>query len=186
MSGSEARTGETGRERSRHRAPVRPYEWAKQQARRAGIGFTELANGFAACDDPAALQRICDRLGPGAVKRFFWRWQRRLPSPFTRADLRAGYVYELAVRQFEVSDTRMFDRPAAGRAFFEGVIRDHLDIGRPSQVALIFDRRISKQTPGTFRTKVITKASTRSFAATTGPAGSSSTSRNTGRCAPRR
>jgi hypothetical protein len=37
------------------------------------------------------------------------------------------------------------------------VIRDHLDIGRPSQVALIFDRRISKQTPGTFRTKVITK-----------------------------
>jgi hypothetical protein len=37
------------------------------------------------------------------------------------------------------------------------VIRDHLDIGRPSQVALIFDRRITKQTPGTFRTKVITK-----------------------------
>jgi len=103
------------------------------------------------------LQRICDRLGRGAVKQFFWRWQRRLPSPFTRADLRAGYTYELAVRQFEVSDTRVSDRPASGRAFFEGVIRDHLDIGRPSQVALIFDRRISKQTPGTFRTKVITK-----------------------------
>jgi hypothetical protein len=103
------------------------------------------------------LQRICDRLGPGAVKQFFWRWQRRLPSPFTTADLRAGYTYELAVRQFEVSDTRVFDRPQAGRAFFEGVIRDHLDVGRPSQVALIFDRIITKRTPGTFRTKVITK-----------------------------
>ena len=133
------------------------HEWAKRQLERAGIGYTALDNGFAACDDPAALQRICDRLGPGAVKQFFWRWQRRLPSPFTRADLRAGYTYELAVRQFEVSDTRVFDRPAAGRAFFEGVIRDHLDVGRPSQVALVFDRRITKRTPGTFRTKVITK-----------------------------
>jgi hypothetical protein len=133
------------------------HEWAKRQLERAGIGYTALDNGFAACDDPATLQRVCDRLGPGAVTQFFWRWQRRLPSPFTQADLRAGYTYELAVRQFEVSDTRVFDRPASGRAFFEGVIRDHLDIGRPSQVALIFDRRISKQTPGTFRTKVITK-----------------------------
>jgi hypothetical protein len=133
------------------------HQWAKRQLDQAGIGYTALDNGVAACDDPAALQRICDRLGPGAVKQFFWRWQQRLPSPFTRADLRAGYTYELAVRQFEVSDTQVFDRPAAGRAFFEGMIRDHLDIGRPSQVALIFDRTITKRTPGTFRTKVITK-----------------------------
>jgi hypothetical protein len=78
-------------------------------------------------------------------------------SPFTVADMRAGYTYELAFRQFEVSDTRVFDRPAAGRGFFEGVIRDHLDVGRPSQVALTFDRRITSRTPGTFRTKVITR-----------------------------
>jgi hypothetical protein len=79
-----------------------------------------LDNGFRACDDPAALQRSCDRLGPGALTQFLWRWQRRLPSPFTRADLRAGYTYELAVRQFEVADTRVVDRPPAGRAFFAG------------------------------------------------------------------
>jgi hypothetical protein len=132
------------------------HTWAQRQCDKAGIGYTALDNGFASCTDPAALQRICDRLGPGAVKSFFWRWLRRLPSPFTTADLRAGYVYELAFRQFEVSDTRVFDRPAAGRAFFEGVIRDHLDIGRPSSVALIFDRRVNSRTPGTFRTKVIT------------------------------
>ena len=80
-----------------------------------------------------------------------------LPSPFTVDDLQAGYAYELAFRQFEVSDTRVFDRPQAGRSFFEGVIRDHLDIGRPSQVALIFDRTVTKRTPGKFRTKVLTK-----------------------------
>ena len=32
------------------------------------------------------------------------------------ADLRAGYTYELAFRQFEISDTRVFDRPAVQRA----------------------------------------------------------------------
>src|SRR6266540_2435417 len=41
------------------------HEWVKRQATGAGIGFAELSNGFAACDDPAALQAICDRLGPG-------------------------------------------------------------------------------------------------------------------------
>jgi hypothetical protein len=56
-----------------------------------------------------------------------------------------------------VSDTRVFDRPAAGRAFFEQVIRAHLDVGRPESVSLIFDRRITRRTPGTFRTKVITR-----------------------------
>jgi hypothetical protein len=133
------------------------HEWAKRQCVKAGIGYTALDNGFRSCDDPAALQRICDRCGSGAVKSFFWRWAHRLPSPFTMADLRAGYVYELAFRQFEVSDTRVFDRPDAGRAFFEQVIRDHLDVGRPSSVALIFDKRINSRTPGTFRTKVITR-----------------------------
>jgi hypothetical protein len=121
------------------------------------IGYTAMDNGFHRCDDPEALQRVCDRLGPGAVKSFFWRWQRRLPSPLTRDDLRAGYVYDLAFRQFEVSDTRVFDRPAAGRSFFEQLISDHLDVGRPDSVSLIFDKRVTARTPGTFRTKVITK-----------------------------
>jgi hypothetical protein len=133
------------------------HTWARRQCEKAGIGYTALDNGFRDCADPARLQRICDRLGPGAVKSFFWRWLRRLPSPFTTADLRAGYVYELAFRQLEVSDTRVFDRPAAGRAFFEGLIRDHLDLGQPSSVSLIFNRRVTVKTPGTFRTKVITK-----------------------------
>lgn len=75
----------------------------------------------------------------------------------TADDLRAGYVYEMAVRQFEVSDTRVFDRPQSGRAFFEGLIRDHLDVGRPEQVVLVFDRKLMPKTPGVFSTKVVTK-----------------------------
>ena len=51
----------------------------------------------------------------------------------------------------------MFDRPAAGRSFFEQLIGDHLDLGRPESVSLIFDRKITKCTPGNFRTNVITR-----------------------------
>jgi hypothetical protein len=66
---------------------------AKRQLAKAGVALTALDNGFATCEDPALLQRLCDRLGPGAVTALFWRWQRRLPSPLTRDDLRGGYVY---------------------------------------------------------------------------------------------
>ena len=46
------------------------HEWAKRQAVKAGIGFTELSNGFASCDDPDGLQEICDRLQPGTIEVF--------------------------------------------------------------------------------------------------------------------
>ncbi len=131
------------------------HEWAKRQLVRTGIGYEALDNGFRSCQDPAALQRICDRLGAGAVENFFWRWFARLPSPFTAEDAKAGYVYEMAFRQFEVSETCVFSRPQAGRMWFEGVIRDHLDVGRPDQVALVFDRRINRRTRGTFRTRIL-------------------------------
>ena len=131
------------------------HEWAKRQLEKAKIGYEALDNGFRSCADPEQLQKICDRLGPAAVQSFFWRWLLRLPCPFTRADLRAGYGYELAFRQFEVSETCVFDRPQAGRMWFEGVIRDHLDLGRPDQIALIFQRRITRRTPGKFRTRVL-------------------------------
>lgn len=133
------------------------HEWAKRQMEKAGIAYEALDNGFLSCADPETLQQRCDELGAQHVQAFFQRWSSRLPSPFTKSDLNAGYTYELAFRQFEVSETIIFDRPQAGRAWFEGVIRDHLDIGRPDQVALIFQRSISRRTPGHFRTRVITK-----------------------------
>src|SRR6266478_8389840 len=133
------------------------HEWAKRQLEKAGIGYEALDNGFRTCRDASALQKTCERLDPAAVQSFLGRWWRRLPSPFTEADVRAGYGYEIAFRQFEVSDTCVFDRPQAGRMWFESVIRDHLDVGRPDQIALIFHRRVSCRTPGRFRTRVINR-----------------------------
>ncbi len=133
------------------------HEWAKAQAEQEGLGYTALDNGFASCEDPAPLQRICDRFGAVSMRNLFERWSHRLPSPFTAADRTAGFFHQLAFRQIEFSDTRVFDRPGSGRAWFEQTIREHLDLGRPDQVALIFARRITSRTPGRFRTRVITR-----------------------------
>ena len=133
---------------------VNGHEWAKRQARKAGIGFTALSNGFAACDDPAGLQAICDRLQPGTIEVFAQRWLHRLPMPFGRKDQLAGYWWETSMRQVEVSRTIVFDAPRRARGFFEALIGDNLDIGRPANVEIIFARRIRRDTPGTFRTAI--------------------------------
>jgi hypothetical protein len=142
-------------------------EYAKRVAAKAGIGFTPLDNGFVACDDPAALQRICDRLSPAKIDGLVRKWLRRLPHPFTRADRAAGYRYDVSVLQAEFSLTQTLDRPATGRVFFEEVIRENLDLGRPDKVGLVFDRRIirkgRRKTPGRFRTRVLTAGVTPSL-----------------------
>ena len=109
--------------------------WAQRQAAKAGIAFEALDNGFAAVDDPVALQAICDRLGEEQIDALLRKWLARLPHPFTAADRAAGYRYELSILQAEFSLTQMLDKPVSGRMFFEHVIRDNLDIGRPDQVA---------------------------------------------------
>jgi hypothetical protein len=39
--------------------------------------------------------------------------------PFTRADQRAGYWWEISMRQVEMSRTIVLDAPRRARAFFE-------------------------------------------------------------------
>jgi hypothetical protein len=142
-------------------------EWAKRQAAKAGIGFEALDNGFASCQDPARLQRLCDRLDPARIDRLLRKWLKILPHPFTAADRRAGYRYDISILQAEFSLTQMLDQPASGRVFFETVIRENLDMGRPDRVSLIFDRRIFNgrrhRTQGRFRTRVFTQGVTPSL-----------------------
>ena len=135
-------------------------EYAKRQAAKAAIGFTPLDNAFAAVDDVAAVQAICDGLDEAKITALAARLLAMLPYPFTAGDTAAGYRYELSVLQAEFSLTQMLDAPVTGRVFFDQLIRDNLDLGRPDRVSLIFDRRIVRKgkraTPGRFRTRVIT------------------------------
>jgi len=146
---------------------INGHEWAKRQARKAGVGHTALDNGFATCEDPAAVQAICDQLGPEQIDRLLRKWLALLPHPFSAADREAGYRYDISILQTEFSLTQVLDRPISGRVFFEHVIRDNLDAGRPDQVSLIFDRALRRTgprpTPGRFRTRVITEGVTPSL-----------------------
>ena len=134
------------------------HEWAKRQARREGLSFGELANGFSSCEDPRTLQAICDRLGPRDIEDFFARWTAVIPTPFTDDDRRAGYFYELSMRQVEVSRTLVFDDPRHARGFFESLVQDNVGIGRPEQMAMVFAARPHTRGPhrtkGPFRTRV--------------------------------
>ena len=118
-------------------------EYAKRQAAKAGIGFVPLDNAFAAVDDVAAVQAICDDLDEDAIAALAARLLAILPHPFTADDTAAGYRYELSVLQAEFSLTQMLDAPVNGRIFFDQLIRDNLDLGRPDRVSLIFGRRSS-------------------------------------------
>jgi len=88
-----------------------------------------------------------------------------LPHPFTAADRKAGYRYDFSILQAELSTTQVLDRPVHGRLFFEQVIRENLDLGRPEEIKLIFNRRIPcrRRTRARFCTGVVTHGVTPSL-----------------------
>jgi hypothetical protein len=132
------------------------HGYAKRQLERQNIAYQALDNGIQSCDSPKRLQAICDSLSADKIDALLRKWLRRLPHPFPARDRQAGYRYQLSILQIELSLTQVLDSPVSGRIFFEDVIRENLDIGRPKQVQLIFDRGVRKNTPGAFRTRVIT------------------------------
>jgi hypothetical protein len=132
------------------------HEYLKRQAARAGLRFSADDNCILSCTDPQRLQLLADQLTPEKIDALARKWFRRLPHPFPPKDRAAGFRYDISILQAEFATTHMFERPQTGRLLFEQLIRDNLDLGRPEQVQLIFDRRILRTTPARFRTRVIT------------------------------
>jgi hypothetical protein len=142
---------------------INGHEYVKRQLAKECIPFEALDNGILSCANPRRLQQLCDGLSGAKIDKLLRKWLARLPHPFTSKDRAAGYRYDVSILQAEFSLTQVLDRPLSGRVFFEEVIRENLDLGRPDQVQLIFDRRITKQTPGRFRTRVLTEGVTPSL-----------------------
>ncbi|MEA2095014.1 MAG: hypothetical protein U9P11_10705, partial [Pseudomonadota bacterium] len=132
------------------------HEYAKRQLEKEGITSEALDNGVLTCEDPSRLQQILYDLDETKIERVVRKWLARLPHPFTPEDQAAGFRYQISIHQAEFARTQVFDRPLSGRQLFEEVIRENIDLGRPEKVSLIFDRRITKRTPGRFSTRVIT------------------------------
>jgi len=133
------------------------HEWLKRQLTQREIPFEPLDNGIRSSDQAGRVQRIADTLDATTIDAVFRKWLRRVPHPFAPAHRAAGYRYQLSILQSEFALTQVLDRPFTGRCFFEEVIRENLDLGRPDQMQLIFDRRVTRRTPGRFRTRVLTQ-----------------------------
>jgi hypothetical protein len=133
------------------------HEWVKRQLAKEGIAFTALDNGILWCENPVRLQELCHSLDQAKIAAVVGKWLERLPHPFEPKDQAAGYAYALSILQAEFSLTQVFDLPRTGRQFFEEIIRENIDLGRPEQVQLLFQRRISRRTPCTFRTRILTQ-----------------------------
>ena len=132
------------------------HEYVKRQLEQQGIAYQALDNGIVSCQNPKRLQALCDGLSALKIETLLRKWLRLVPHPFSARHCQAGYRYDLSILPIEFSLTPVLDRPRTGRIFFEEVIRENLDLGRPKQVQLIFDRRVTKSTPGLFRTRAIT------------------------------
>jgi hypothetical protein len=133
------------------------HEAVRRMAAAAGLQVTPLANGFAACEDPAALQDLCDQVQAGQLKVFFERWMSRLPLPLTPADRAAGYWWELSMRQVETSRTIVLDDPRRVRTVFEQLLGASMHLGRPEHIEIIFGRKVTSVTPGTFSTRLLNR-----------------------------
>src|SRR5260221_2185466 len=138
-------------------------EFAKRQLAQEGIAFEALDNGVLKCADPKRLQTICNGLSAAKIDALLRKWLRLLPHPLTAADRKAGYRYDISILQVEFSTTQVLDRPVHGRLFFEQVIRENLDLGRPEEMKLIFNRRIPRGTRARFCTRVVTHGVTPSL-----------------------
>ena len=110
------------------------HEYVKRQLAKEGIDFQALDNGVLSCANRKRLQQRCDGLSAAKIDARLRKWLARLPHPFTAGDRKAGYRYDVSILQAEFSLTQVVDRPPSGRVFFEEVIRENLDLGRPDQV----------------------------------------------------
>lgn len=133
------------------------HEWAKRQLQKECITFEALDNGFLSCQNPQRLQALCTSLSTEHIETFFEKWMSILPLPLSQDDRQASYRHRLSVQQIEMSLTQVLDAPEVGRAFFEELIRENLDTGRPDRVRLIFGHKIIGSTPGIFHTDVVTE-----------------------------
>ena len=135
---------------------INGHEYLKRQLAKEGIAFEALDNGVLSCADPARMRQLADGLATAKIDALLRKWLARLPHPFTAADRQAGIRYDVSVLQTEFALTQVHDRPVQGRVFFEQVMRENLDLGRPDHVQLIFDRRVTGRTPSRYRTRVTT------------------------------
>ena len=119
------------------------HHWAQRQAAGGGDRVHRAGQRVSgAAMTPTRCSASATGCRPRRSTRSFAAGWRGCRTRSPAADRRAGYRYELSILQAEFSLTQVLDRPHSGRVFFEQLIRENLDLGRPDKASLIFDRRV--------------------------------------------
>jgi len=125
------------------------------QLRRHRIAFRTADNCIVEVADPAALQRFADQVTPHLVEHLAVRWVGQLPDPLTRAERAAGYPVRFSIFQAEFSHNVIFKQTQVLNRVYEALLRDHLHLGRPDMLKVIFDRHIYRTTPSVYATRIL-------------------------------
>jgi len=125
------------------------------QLRRRRMPFQTLDNCIVAVAEPAVLERLARQFDARLVEQIARRWLAWVPDPLTAEERAAGYPVRLSIYQAEFSDNVIFHRTEVLNRVYEELLRDHLHLGRPDMLKVIFARQIRKTTPGPFKTRVL-------------------------------
>ena len=128
---------------------VNGHEYVKCQLEKRGIEFEALDNGIGKCEDPRVAQRIANGLTAAKLEKLIRKWIRIVPNPLDFMPKRRRHLslkYEISMLQTEIACTQLWKRAADGLQFFEQVIRENIDLGRPEKVGVIFGKQIRKAT----------------------------------------
>ena len=128
---------------------INGHEYVKCQLEKKGIEYEPLDNGIGKCEDPKAAQRIANGITAIKLNKLVRKWIRIVPNPMDflpkrRGDLTLGY--QVSMLQTEIACTQLWKKAADGLQFFEQVIRENIDLGRPDKVGVIFGKQIRKTT----------------------------------------
>lgn len=134
---------------------INGHEWLACRLREEGIRFQQCGNAFRNCADPDRLQELADHFAPQHILACGHRWLAQLVPFFTDQERRQqGFGYRLFVSQVEYCTNLIFDRRAALDRLSERLLDLNRTIGAPDKVAVIFGRRITKQTDAGLKTQI--------------------------------
>lgn len=140
---------------------INGHEYVKCQLTEQGILFEELDNGIGWCEDPQAAQKIANSITATKLEKLVRKWIKLAPNPLAEMPHRRGNItlkYHISMLQMEFARTQLWKKASDGLKFFEQVIRENIDLGRPEKVGVIFNKRILPSTMkvNRFMTRVFT------------------------------
>ena len=131
------------------------HEWLACRLREEGIHFLQCGNAFRTCADPKRLQELADQFAPQHLLACVHRWLGQLVPYFSASERRLGFGYRLFVSQVEYCTNLVFEGRAALDRLHERLLDLNRAIGAPDKVAVVFGRRITKQSDAGLKTQIL-------------------------------